>query len=85
MTQDEQQNALIARLDEKINGLEKNINQKLDQILVQTTKTNGRLTKAEDGIQKMNTWKEVKEGQFKVIWVIFLGFVSVISWIISKI
>lgn len=57
MTTDEQQNALIARLDEKINGLEKNINQKLDQILVQTTKTNGRLTKAEDDLNKLFTWK----------------------------
>lgn len=57
MTTDDQQNALIARLDEKINGLEKNINQKLDQILAQTTKTNGRLTKAEESILKLETWK----------------------------
>lgn len=60
---DQQQNNLLARLDER----QKAMDDKIDQILVQTTKTNGRLTKAEENIDKLNMWRSQLKGSYYVI------------------
>lgn len=70
---DKDQNELLARLDERY----KRIDEKIDAILIQTTKTNGRLTKAEEQINSLNTWKS----QWKAIY----SFVGVIGTIIIAI
>ena len=79
MTMDEQQNTLLARLDER----QKAMDNKIDAILLQTTKTNGRLTKVEDEVHSLNTWKEVLQGQKKILTIVGTGIISVIVWIIS--
>jgi hypothetical protein len=77
MTHDE----LLARVDERQQAMD----DKLDAILEQTKKTNGRLDRAEDKIRDLILWKEVRNGQLKIIWVVVLGIVSLIGWIISVI
>lgn len=77
MTHDE----LLARVDERQQAMD----DKLDAILEQTKKTNGRLDRAEDKIRDLILWKEVRNGQLKIIWVLVLGIVSLIGWIISVI
>jgi hypothetical protein len=66
---DKDQNELLARLDERY----KRIDEKIDAILIQTTKTNGRLTKAEEELNKLITWKS----QWKAIYS-FLGVIGTI-------
>ena len=44
---------LLARLDERQQAMD----EKLDHILEQTKKTNGRLLTAEDKIQSLSTWR----------------------------
>lgn len=72
---DDKQNTLLARLDERMKALD----QKLDAILVQTTKTNGRLTKAEDSINSLNLWQSKVKGSYNALMV--MG--SIISVIIG--
>lgn len=60
---DKDQNELLARLDERY----RRIDEKIDAILIQTTKTNGRLSKAEEEITKINTWKS----QLKAVYSFF--------------
>lgn len=79
MTMDDQQNNLLARLDER----QKAMDSKIDAILVQTTKTNGRLTKVEDEVNSLNTWKEVISAQKKIITLVAGGVISAIAWIIG--
>lgn len=79
MTMDDQQNNLLARLDER----QKAMDGKIDAILVQTTKTNGRLTKVEDEVNSLNTWKEVISAQKKIITLVAGGVISAIAWIIG--
>ncbi len=54
---------LLARLDERY----KAISERLDQILIQTTKTNGRVTAVEGEIQEIKQWREVLKGQWKLL------------------
>lgn len=63
---DKDQNELLARLDERY----KRIDEKIDAILIQTTKTNGRLTKAEEEITKINTWKSQLKAIYSFIGVL---------------
>lgn len=69
---------LLARIDER----QKALTDRLDQILEQTTKTNGRVSKCEDHIQNLELWQSEQKGNWKgvvtvstVIGVI-IGFVS---------
>lgn len=81
MTTDEKQNELLFRLDER----QKSIEHKIDAILTQTTKTNGRLTKAEDEIQKLNIWQSRIKGSYQAVIVIGTVVSVVIGWVLSKV
>jgi prefoldin subunit 5 len=81
MTIDDQQNNLLARLDER----QKAMDSKIDAILEQTTKTNGRLTKAEGEIQNLNLWKSQLKGGYTVLIGVGSVLFALIGWIISKI
>ena len=77
MTSDE----LLARLDERQQAMD----EKLDHILEQTKKTNGRLLGAEDKINSLNTWRAEIKAQLRLLIVIgsVLGFA--LSYLFSKI
>lgn len=77
MTSDE----LLARLDERQQAMD----EKLDDILEQTKKTNGRLLGAEDKIQGLTTWRAEIKAQLKLLVIIgsVLGFA--LSYLFSKI
>jgi hypothetical protein len=77
MTNDE----LLARVDERQQAMD----EKIDAILEQTRKTNGRLDRAEDKIRDLILWKEVRNGQLKIIWLVVIGIISLIGWIINVI
>jgi hypothetical protein len=59
----ENDSQLLARLDERYKALD----EKLDLILEQTTKTNGRVTYVENDIRELQQWREVLKGQWKLI------------------
>lgn len=63
---DKDQNELLARLDERY----RRIDEKIDAILIQTTKTNGRLTKAEEEINHLKNWRSQLKGSYYVIGVV---------------
>jgi len=71
---------LLARLDERQQAMD----QKLDDILDQTKKTNGRVLTAEEKIQALSTWRAEIKAQIKLLLVIgpILGFI--LSYIFSK-
>lgn len=71
---------LLARLDERQQAMD----EKIDAILEQTKKTNGRLNVAEDKIHSLNLWRAEIKAQLKLLVIIgsVLGFI--LSWIISK-
>lgn len=76
---DHEQNTFLARLDER----QKSMDKKLDDILTQTTKTNGRLTKAEDNIQQLNIWQGKIKGSYNAIMVIGSIISVIIGYAIS--
>ena len=61
------------------------MDEKLDHILEQTKKTNGRLLGAEDKINSLNTWRAEIKAQLRLLIVIgsVLGFA--LSYLFSKI
>ena len=60
-------NGLLARLDER----SKHIDEKIDMILIQTTKTNGAVQKHDERLTKLETWKAVIGGQKTIIfWIV---------------
>ena len=71
---------LLARLDERQQAMD----EKIDAILEQTKKTNGRLLVAEDRIQSLSTWRAEIKAQLKLLVVIgsVLGFA--LSYIFSR-
>jgi hypothetical protein len=73
---DELQNNLLARLDER----QKAMDGKIDAILIQTTKTNGRLSKAEEDIQNINLWKAKLKGYYSGILIIVAALGVIIGW-----
>ena len=52
---------LLARIDER----QKALTDRLDLILDQTSRTNGRVTKCEDHIQNLELWQSESKGSWK--------------------
>jgi hypothetical protein len=77
----EQQSNLLSILEERI----RHIDEKIDAILEQTTKTNGRLLKAEHEIDDIQLWKAEIKGSFKTLIAIFTAIGVIIGWIIYEI
>lgn len=75
MTHDE----LLARLDERQQAMDT----KIDEILEQTKKTNGRLLKAEHEIDEIQIWRAEIKGSFKTLIILFTALGAIITWIIS--
>ena len=71
---------LLARLDER----QQAIDEKIDAILEQTKKTNGRLLTAEDKIQVLSTWRAEVKAQIKTIVAIGSAAGILISFIFSR-
>lgn len=71
---------LIARLDER----QQSMDEKLDDILEQTRRTNGRLLTAEEKIQSLSTWRAEIKAQIRLL--IILGTIigGFFGWVISK-
>lgn len=76
---DKDQNELLARLDERY----RRIDEKIDAILIQTTKTNGRLTKAEEEINNLKNWRSQLKGSYYVIGVVG-SIIAIVLGIIFK-
>lgn len=72
---------LLARLDERQQAMD----EKIDAILEQTKKTNGRLLNAEEKIQNLTIWRAEIKAQLKLLVVIgsVLGFA--LSYLFSRI
>jgi uncharacterized protein YaaR (DUF327 family) len=75
MTNDE----LLARLDERQQAMD----EKIDAILEQTKKTNGRLLVAESNINELSTWKAVIKGQMKIVVFIAGLIITLIGWMLT--
>ena len=71
---------LLARLDER----QQNMDEKIDAILEQTKKTNGRLLMAEDSIGKLNLWKAQIVGSLKTLLIIGGILGAIITWFIDS-
>ena len=72
---------LLARLDERQQAMD----EKLDSILEQTKKTNGRLLSAEDKIQSLSTWRAEIKAQLKLLVFIGSALGVALSYLFSKI
>lgn len=59
------------------------IRTKVEVIEAETKKTNGRVTKLEDGCVEMNRWKDIKTGELKVVsWILGVIIVALIgAWV----
>lgn len=70
---------LLARLDER----GKHMEEKIDRILEQTTKTNGTVTQHGIEINSLKTWKEVREGQGKVLYWVGGVLLAVLGFLVK--
>ena len=71
---------LLARVDER----QQNMDEKIDAILEQTKKTNGRLLAAEDGIDKLNLWRAQIVGSLKTLLIVGGILGAIITWFIDS-
>lgn len=71
---------LLARLDERQRAMD----EKIDAILEQTKKTNGRLLLAESGIEKLNLWKAQVVGALKTLLIVGAVVGALIGWFIDS-
>lgn len=71
---------LLARLDERQQAME----EKIDAILDQTRRTNGRLLTAEERIQVLSTWRAEIKAQIRLIIVLGTVIGGIAGWILSR-
>jgi len=81
MTNEEESHILLARLDERYKALDA----KLDTILEQCLKTNGRVSKNEDDIHQLFNWKSEVRGGWKATTAISAIVGAVAAYIGNKI
>lgn len=62
-----EESILLARIDERQRALDEKFSSKLDAILEQTKKTNGRLTIAEEKIDSLESSRDKVDGGWKSI------------------
>jgi chromosome segregation ATPase len=71
---------LLARLDERQQAMD----EKIDAILEQTKKTNGRLLTAEEKIQGLSTWRAEIKAQLKLLVAVGSVLGIILSYIFSR-
>ena len=70
----------------EIDLLIKRIDEKLDFILVQTTKTNGSVAEAHHELDKIREWQSYTDGAFKILSVIMVSiFIPVVLLMVKEI
>ena len=81
----------------RLEAIDKKLDEKLEKILIQTTKTNGRVTSLEEKVKGTNedinvvyeeietlkTDKNVKTGRDKTIWYVALAVAAIIGYYVS--
>lgn len=71
---------LLARLDERQQAMD----EKIDAILEQTKRTNGRLLTAEERIQSLSTWRAEIKAQIRLVVILGTIIGGIAGWVISR-
>jgi hypothetical protein len=71
---------LLARLDERQQAMD----EKIDAILEQTKRTNGRLLTAEERIQSLSTWRAEIKAQIRLVVILGTIIGGIAGWVLSR-